>query len=136
MIIEVSYLLGCSQSCVIELAVTVRPNLEPLLIGRPLGYEADGTCPTPLLGSCCVLSSQGRLSMASPSSSRSDRCPQRPYYRFYYGRLGIVAYNSARLPSPRGCWWSRSGGAGLVGDLVDRGAGPRPVAGRVTVPRC
>jgi hypothetical protein len=43
------------------------------------------------------------------SSSRSDRCPQRPYYRFYYGRPGIVAERSAHLPALGVCRWSRSG---------------------------
>jgi hypothetical protein len=32
------------------------------------------------------------------SSSRPDRSPQRPYYRFYYGRRRIVADSSACLP--------------------------------------
>jgi hypothetical protein len=34
------------------------------------------------------------------SSSQPDCCPQRPYYRFYYGRPRIIADNSARLPVP------------------------------------
>jgi hypothetical protein len=35
------------------------------LIDRPLGYEANGTRPTPVIGSCGVLFNQGRSSMAS-----------------------------------------------------------------------
>jgi hypothetical protein len=34
------------------------------------------------------------------SSSQPDCRPQRPYYRFYYGRPRIIADNSARLPVP------------------------------------
>jgi hypothetical protein len=37
------------------------------------------------------------------SSSRSDRCPQRPYYHFYYGRPRILSDNGARLPYLWGC---------------------------------
>ncbi|MGH3833461.1 MAG: hypothetical protein ACRDRS_24005 [Pseudonocardiaceae bacterium] len=56
--------------------------------------------PVPRLSSnpaASCLASADRPWRLTPSS-RPDRCPQHPYYRFYYGRPRIVADNSARLP--------------------------------------
>jgi hypothetical protein len=72
-----------------------------------MGYEANGTRPTLLIASCCVPPSQGRCPMVSHPSNPFDRCPQRPYYRFYYHRLRIVVDNCDRLRVTKNdlaCW--------------------------------
>jgi hypothetical protein len=60
------------------------------------------------------LSSANRPWCLTPSSL-SCRCPQRPYYCFYYDRPWIISENSARLPSHgddlarwKLCGWQRA----------------------------
>jgi hypothetical protein len=98
------------------------------VVAVSLGYEANGHRPALLIGSCGVPPSQGRSSMVSTSSSRPDRCPQRPYYHFYYGRPRILTDNSARPPSsgvPGGRVREALNLVGVLADLGDLSQCPR-----------